>query len=158
MEKQIPLTKMQKEIMQEFYSVDATRVVMNKNERNALWKKVVKREDIANLDEIQKVCPAIFHQIKRSYEGINNVQSAVFSECAYAQTLANMTGLKEFINCYDDPNFVPEQVANLLKSYFLTPRYIYANEDASRMLIQAGGCNGIDSALITVIDLNTDLN
>jgi hypothetical protein len=38
-----------------------------------------------------------------------------------------------------------------LSSYSLGPRYIYS--DISRMLIQAGSCSGIDSALITVIDL-----
>lgn len=65
-----------------------------------------------------------------------------------------MVGLNVFINCYDDHSFIPDKVSVLLKSYNLYPRYVYSNNDKSRMLIQAGGCNGIDSALISVIELN----
>ena len=49
---------------------------------------------------------------------------------------------------------INKNIKALLKSYSLVPRYVYYNSDKSRMLIQAGGCNGIDSALITVMDLN----
>ena len=34
MDKIIPLTKLQKEIMQEFYSTPATKVIFNKTQRN----------------------------------------------------------------------------------------------------------------------------
>lgn len=150
----IPLTKLQKEIMEEFYSINPTRVIFNKDERNILWKKATSRERNINFSLLEKKCPALSHQIKKSYETGKNIQAAVFSECVYAQTFANMLCLNKYVNCLDNDTFIPMPIKNLLKSYNLFPRYAYSKDDKSRMLIQAGGCNGIDSALITVIDLN----
>lgn len=149
----IPLTKQQHEIMSEFYSVKNTKVIYNKTQRNALWKSATSRDQKMNFDELKLKCPALYHQIIKSYENGNNIQSAVFSECVYAQTFANMMNLTLFVNCFDDSSFIPTPVNNLLASYHLVPRYVYSTPDKRRMLIQAGGCDGIDSALITVIDL-----
>ena len=149
----IELTREQKEIMAEFYSVKPTNVIFNKAERNELWKKATARSADFDFDLLKSKCPALEHQIKRSYESGNNIQSAVFSECVYAQTFANMMGLTKFVNCYETSGFIPASVDRLLSSYHLVPRYVYSTEDKRRMLIQAGGCDGIDSALITVIDL-----
>ena len=150
----IPLTKLQKEIMSEFYSIPATKVIFNKAKRNELWKKATSRDESLDFDNLKSVCPALEHQIRKSYESGKNIQSAVFSECVYAQTFANMLNLNLFVNCLEDLNFIPNDIKALLKSYNLYPRYAYSTNDKNRMLIQAGGCNGIDSALITVIDLN----
>lgn len=150
----IPLTKLQSEIMREFYSISPTRVLFNKKERQQLWALAVKRLEIPSSYNLKTLCPALYHQIQKSYEGTKNIQSAVFSECVYAQTFANMLNLTIFINCFEDNNFLPNNVLQLLKSYHLFPRYVYSNNDKSRILIQAGGCNGIDSALISIIDLN----
>lgn len=149
----IPLTRLQKEIMQEFYSITPTKVIFSKAERNELWKLATKRSKDLDLQSLKTKCPALEHQIQKSFEQGNNIQSAVFSECAYAQTFANMLGLDLFVNCADESNFIPTSVANLINSYNLVPRYVYSTKDKRRMLIQAGGCGGIDSALITVIDL-----
>lgn len=150
----IPLTKLQKEIIEEFYSVKPTKVVFNKAERNKLWKKAKAKQENIDFANLEKTCPALSHQIKKSYTRGTNIQSAVFSECVYAQTFANMLNLDVFTNCKADESFIPNDIKHLLKSYNLYPRYSYSNKDKSRMLIQAGGCNGIDSALITVMDLN----
>lgn len=64
-----------------------------------------------------------------------------------------MFNLNLFINCFENPNFINEDIRKLLLSYNLVPRYIYSSLDKKRMLIQAGGYGGIDSALITVVDL-----
>lgn len=149
----IPLTKLQSEIMNEFYAIPATKVIYNKAKRNDLWKKATKRSNEFDFETLKRKCPALEHQIKKSYETGHNIQSAVFSECVYAQTFANMMGLNKFVNCYNESNFIPESVERLLISYHLVPRYVYSSFDKRRMLIQAGGCDGIDSALITVIDL-----
>ena len=149
----IPLTRLQKEIMQEFYSIVPTKVVFNKEERNKLWKLATKRNVYMDLHELTTKCPALAHQIQKSFELGNNIQSAVFSECVYAQTLANMMNLDLFANCIEEPDFIPISVASLINSYNLVPRYVYSSKDKRRMLVQAGGCGGIDSALITVIDL-----
>lgn len=150
----VPLTKLQKEILSEFYSKKPTKVLFDKKERKDIWDKAIQRKKNIDFDLLDKVCPAFAHQIRKSYDTGNNIQSAVFSECVYAQTFANMMELDIFVNCLDNPNFIPEPIKNLLSSYNLFPRYAYSNTSKNRMLIQAGGCNGIDSALITVVDLN----
>lgn len=154
MQTRIPLTKLQSEILAEFYAITPTQVVFDKCKRNALWKAATKRESFVEMSYVERLCPALAHQIKKSYESGRNIQSAVFSECVYAQTFSNMLKLNMFVNCLDNENYIPTRIKVLLKSYNLFPRYAYGNEDKSRMLIQAGGCNGIDSALVTVIDLN----
>lgn len=149
----IPLTKLQKEIMQEFYSIAKTKVLFNKKDRDKLWKLATQRSSDIKLHKIESVCPALTHQIKKSYEQGNNIQSAVFSECVYAQTFANMLRLDSFVNCTEEPDFIPSSVVRLIKSLYLVPRYVYSTKDKRRMLIQAGGFGGVDSALITVIDM-----
>lgn len=152
MNNEIPMTKSQKDIMREFYEKRPTRVVFNKKERNALWRMATKRDGKIDFENLKQKCPALEHQVKRSYETGKNIQSAVFSECVYAQTIANMFELNVFVNCYENTDYIPKKVVNFLDSYRLVPRYVYANENKSRMLIQAGGCDGVDSALVTVVD------
>lgn len=150
----IPLTKPQREIMAEFYSKGATQVVFNKAKRKEIWALAIKREEIPASYNLNVLCPALEHQILKSYESGGNIQSAIFSECVYAQTLANMFNLSKFIIHIEEPDFLTTNIIDLLNSYNLHPRYIYSSEDNSRMLIQAGGPGGIDSALFTIIDLN----
>lgn len=149
----IPLTKQQREIMKEFYMVSPTKVIFNKNIRTEMWRKATARSENFDFELLKLICPALEHQIRRSYASGNNIQSAVFSECVYAQTFANMMGLTTFVNCYENFSYIPNEITLLLQSYHLVPRYVYSTPDKRRMLIQAGGCDGIDSALITVIDL-----
>lgn len=152
-DERIPLTKDQKEIMESFYHVVPTKVIFNKTERNELWKKATARSDDFDFDMLKIKCPALEHQIRKSYESGHNIQSAVFSECVYAQTYANMMNLELFVNCYETSGFIPAAVSRLLHSFRLVPRYVYSSKDKTKMLIQAGGCDGVDSALITVINL-----
>ena len=154
MEQKIPLTKPQSEIMRDFYSIKPTKVIFDKKTRDKIWGLAKKRNPIPNHYNLEVICPSLYYEIDQSYTLGNNIQSAVFSECVYAQTLANMFQLKVYHNCRISTAHIPEKVTTLLSSYSLFPRYSYSSEDKSRMLIQAGGHNGIDSALITVIDLN----
>lgn len=154
MTSKIPLTKLQSEILAEFYAIAPTRVIFNKKERSELWRKATSRDSLYDFNNLESICPALAHQIQKSYASGKNIQSAVFSECVYAQTFSNMLDLDVFVNCQENEDFLPTEIKSLLKSYNLNPRYAYSNRSKSRMLIQAGGCNGIDSALITVIDLN----
>ena len=94
MEERIPLTKLQNEIMKEFYSFKPTKVIFDKKKRDLLWKEATKRSNDFDLASLEKVCPALAHQILKSYESGKNIQPAVFSECVYAQTIANMFNLK----------------------------------------------------------------
>lgn len=146
----IPLTKTQKEIMFEFYKNEKVKVILNKKQRNSLWKKTITKNEDIDFKKINEICPALFHQITRSYKEGNNIQCAIFSECIYAQTLANLFKLNDFVNCYEKNDCISNEIRQLLISHQLSPRYIYSNEDKSKMLIQAGSCNGIDSLIINV--------
>ncbi len=95
----------------------------------------------------------MIHEIEESETVGRRIQSAIFSECVYAQTLANLFGLDKFeISKNVKVSVIPDDICELIKSYFLVPRYVYYNSNRSRMLIQAGSCYGVDSALITVFD------
>ncbi|RMA79109.1 hypothetical protein JN00_0160 [Metamycoplasma subdolum] len=150
--KETPLTKAQKEIITEFYSHKPVKVIFNKEERDNLWKQLTDKTQNFDFNELNEKCPALSHQIKKSYENQNYIQSAVFSECVYAQALAKLFKLELFINCDINNSFLSGEIIQLLHSYNLVPRYVYSSIDKSRMLIQAGGSRGIDSALITIIN------
>lgn len=145
-----PLTKKQKEIMSEFYKIPFRKIILSKSERTCIWRKFKGGNGWEN--SLRKICPAAFAELEKAVVNNRNLQSAVLSECAYAQTLANMLKLCVFIDHIYDSSFLPHSIINLLSSYNLVPRYIYSNKAKTRMLIQAGGCNGVDSALISVSD------
>lgn len=149
----IVLTEDQRKIMSAFYSAPVQKVLLDKNERNRLWNDV-KRHSVAGsfMARIAHECPALHHQIVRHETQSHNVQSAVFSECVYAQALADVFCLSVFRNCYEDSSVLPQNVVNLLGSYSMVARYAYISPDGNRMLIQAGGCRGVDSALFTILD------
>jgi len=149
----IPLSKPQREILSQFYTLKREKILLNKVERDKLWHQTKKREDI-DFESLQLHSPALSHQIRKSYEEGSNIQSAIFSECVYAQALANVFNLTQFHNCFEEKNCIPEGISRLIASYNLVPRFMYCNVKGSRILIQAGSCNGVDSALIWVNDLS----
>lgn len=154
MRERIALTFNQREIMSEFYSLPGRKVLLGKKQRTIIWNAIKNcRDPNPNFEEYRKSCPALHHQISQHVEDGSIIQPAVFSECVYAQALADTFRLTVFRNCLVDAAFLPEQVARLLASYALRPRYAYMTPDGRRMLIQAGGCGGVDSALITVFGL-----
>lgn len=137
----------------EFYALPATKVVYDKRARKSLWKRT-KSKELVNISEIRTICPALAHQIDKSYKSGQNIQAAVFSECAYAQTYANMLGLTEFIVCGHNSAALPGEVKRLLSERFMTPRYAYTNALRNKFLVQAGGCKSIDCALIDMAPLS----
>lgn len=154
MKDRIPLSKLQREIMHEFYEIKPTKVLFNKRKRTEIWVLATERQQIPAHLELETICPALKSEIDQSYNTGRNIQSAIFSECVYAQTLANMFNLVVFKDCRASTTHLPQAVINLLTSYSLYPRYSYGSIDNSRILIQAGGHNGTDGALISVMDLN----
>ena len=154
--KVLELSGQQKSIMEEFYSLNKQKIYMSKDNRAKLWNKTKNQEKLlpSVKKNIEENCPALAHQVERSYHDGNNIQQAVFSECIYAQALANLFRLNYFHNCFIETNCINNNILELIASYHLSPRYMYCNNDRSRMLIQAGSCDGVDSALITVINLD----
>ena len=154
--KTLELSGQQKNIMKEFYALNKQKIYMSKDNRAKLWNKTKNREKLPSSvrENIEENCPALAHQVERSYQDGNNIQQAVFSECIYAQALANLFNLNYFHNCFLETNCINNNILELISSYHLSPRYVYCNKDKSRMLIQAGSCDGVDSALITVLNLD----
>lgn len=129
------------------------RVFLSKSERNILWDSFRANRKTVDLNSYHK-CPALIAELNKALETGRLLQSAVFSECVYAQALANHFGLTEFTNYSKNPRWLTTDLVLLVNSYNLVVRYIYKNKTGSRILIQAGGYGGVDGALITVINKN----
>lgn len=150
----IPLTQPQRELISEYYSLPFTRVILNKSERKNIWEDFKKDRRIVNYTSFENICPALFAELQKATSSGRNIQSAVLSECVYAQTLANQFNLNKFNNYLINKVWIDDDILSLIQSYGLYPRYLYRNNEGSRILIQAGGNNGVDSALISVSDKN----
>jgi hypothetical protein len=149
----IPLKPSQKEVLREFYDYPHTRVIFVKSERARIWKDFKDNRQIPELNLAAR-CPALLAELQKAIDHGKRVQPAVFSECVYAQSLANMLGLIEFCNATNDPGCLSDSIISLLDSYHLKARYVYKSVEGDRILIQAGGHGGVDGALITARDNN----
>jgi hypothetical protein len=150
----IPLTRAQSEVITEFYSVGLQPIFLAKKARDELWKSFKKHRTIPADLNLSEMCPALEAELIKALDSGKNVQSAVFSECVYAQALADVMKLDKFTNFHAGLDFLRPDIEALVDSYGMFVRYIYADSSGSRMLIQAGGHGGVDGALISVIDLN----
>jgi hypothetical protein len=140
--------------MKEFYALPKRHVGLVKKDRKSI-SEAYKRNRNSDIAEMHKVeFPAIQAEIEKSLKTGKLEQGAIISECVYAQTLAKHLNLSEFANYELNPNWLSDEIVALLSSYSLKPRYLYMNSIGSRILIQAGGPAGIDSALISVADKN----
>ena len=148
------LTSNQEELMREFYSNAPVKVTFNKKSRKKLWEFAKKRDEDIDLPAIAKECPSLAYVIKRSYDSGDNIQPAIFSECVYTKALADVFDLNVYVNCLENKNFLTGEEKKLLNKHNLFPKYCYTNNDRSRLLVQAGGCKGIDCALISIKDLS----
>ena len=78
----IPLTQLQKEIMQEFYRIPPTQVIINKAERNKLWRLATKRSPELNLQSLKTKCPALEQHSARCFQRVRLRPDF----CKYAKT------------------------------------------------------------------------
>ena len=141
------LTGRQANLLKFFYSMPNEHVGLAKKDRDLLWKEYKKNYAVPT-DPRLKLFPALLNEIQRAAEKKRPIQSAVFSECVYAQTLANMLGLREFEKCLDEVSNIPPQAQMFIDLHKLKPRYIYKSSHSKELLIQAGGAGGVDSALV----------
>ena len=139
--------------MSDFYSNQFAKVVLDKKRRNEIWKDFKKRRVLPQIN-LKKDCPALLWELQKSIRTGNHVQSAIFSECVYAQTLANIFKLEEFEIYGENQSCLSADVVRLLSTYDLRPRYVYHALNGSRVLVQAGGPGGVDGALIEIRGLN----
>lgn len=142
------LNNNQKKFLKFFYEEEPRKLIYSKKQRDLLWDAATKRKLDIQKFEAECLVHSLFHQIVKSYQTGNNIQSAVFSECVYSQTLANLFSLNHFYNCLDANISFSSDIRHILAEHHITPRYVYTNSDKTIILIQAGGCGGIDAILI----------
>ncbi len=135
--------------MSDFYHFGPEKVILNKVKRDAIWESFKVSRTIPALS-LESDCPALVNELRKAIDTGQLIQSAVFSECVYAQTLANMFGLLQFHIFSEAPSSLSTEVVRLIESYGLRPRYVYRAQDGRQTLIQAGGHHGVDSALISI--------
>ena len=149
MSNKINLSSIQKELLRRFYSGSKQKIALNKSERRSLWDQFIKEKEINQYAYLQKLVPAIFEEMKKSIKGHSNIQPAVFSECVYAQALADKFDLSVFNNHIDEhENEFEKEITKMYKELSLTVRYSYTRRDKSVSLVQAGGAGGVDCALV----------
>ena len=146
------LSDNQADLLARFYSKENSQISLNKGARDQIWEAFKKNKAIEGESELLATCPALVSELRKSIDSGKNIQSAVFSECVYAQTLANHFHLPIFSNQSINPLEIDHENSVDLKSMGLVPRYAYSNYDSSLILVQAGGSGGVDSALISKRD------
>ncbi|ENY69655.1 hypothetical protein [Mycoplasmopsis arginini] len=136
-----------KSFIDEFYKIQNSFVIFKKKERNKIWKEL-KNNSISKelLEKINKLCPAFTCEINKQKEKNKHIQSAVFSECVYSQTLANILKLSCFVDCHKSKESFSYILNNIDIENFI-PRYVYHNLEKSLFLIQGGGPNSTDAIL-----------
>ncbi|UUD36807.1 Uncharacterised protein [Mycoplasmopsis californica] len=148
MNKKDSISKLQQTIIDKFYSNKPLKIIWNKNERNYLWNLSKKKDELVNFSFLKNKCPSIYDQINKSRLLKRNIQPAIFSECVYSQSLAELFNLDYFIKFEDiDKNDLSWEIQNCINEYDITPRYIYTNYSQNCFLIQAGGPNFADAIL-----------
>lgn len=144
------LSTSQKKVLLDFYSRPATKVAFNTVERKKIWNEFKKNREIDSFNSLKIQVPAFFSEMNKALINKKNIQPAVFSECVYAQAIADKFELTVFSNHKDTQGveFSFENI-NLNNVKNLTVRYSYSDLKKKITLIQAGGASGVDCALVS---------
>jgi hypothetical protein len=140
----------QRKLLLEFYSKPLNKIALNKNERKSVWNEFKKSRDLNKFSYLKENVPAIFAEMSKSLIHKKNIQPAVFSECVYAQAIADKFLLINFENHIDSAGVkfdLNGLAAHNLSN--LSVRYSYTSLDKKTSLIQAGGGGAVDCALIS---------
>jgi hypothetical protein len=142
------LSSTQVEIMSSFYAGDFVTVPFAKAQRRLIELNFKKTRKIDTNLNLENKCPAFRAEMEKVLLSKKNIQGAVFSECAYAQGLAQAFILKHFVDPSKEDFEFDDFMSKVIHENNLSVRYIYANHDHTKVLVQAGGNNGVDCALI----------
>lgn len=150
------LTDLQKKLMRNFYQTPELKIILNKAERKNIWDDFVKNRDITNISHLEKEIPALYFEMEKALSQEQNIQPAVFSECVYAQALAEKFKLSKFESHLEHVNIdLASKDENSEKTTKLSVRYSYSSPNGNQILYQAGGAGAVDCALKN--DLDDDL-
>lgn len=143
------LTDAQKDLIGEYYSLPLRQVAMDKKERNSLWSDFKTSRRATGILADPGVPAALRAEVDRALDSGNNVQSAIMSECVYADALARHLGLFEFWDVRADKGLLDQALRDRLQARGIAPRYVYSAPNNSRVLVQAGGFGGVDAVLVS---------
>ena len=150
MDSVVELNSIQRKILSEFYDKPAKKVSFRTSERKKIWNQFKKQRNLKDFAYLEDEIPAFFAELNKAINHDKNIQPAVFSECVYAQTLAKIFDLPLFKNhkneIWDNSGFEGSNIELITN---LNVRYSYSGIDTKKSLIQAGGANGVDCALIS---------
>lgn len=143
----------QKKFLKEFYTKSNYKIKLNKTERKEIWDDFKKNRNVEKFFYLNSVVPALYHEMLKVKKSKRNLQSAVFSECVYAQGIADQFDLPIFRDHTHQPDLNFNNLQNLNIPKMVT-RYSYSNSDNSITLSQAGGAKAVDSAYVSLIEKN----
>jgi hypothetical protein len=143
------LSERQKYALKLFYAKPDTKVKLNKAARTLIDKKFKTHRNIDIIEGLENIVPAFYAEMTKAIKASKNLQPAVFSECVYAQALAEKLDLSDFSNHnnrekFQIDHFIPTEKD--LKEFNV--RYSYSHGNQKMMLIQAGGKDAVDCALV----------
>jgi hypothetical protein len=92
----VVLTDVQKTLLSDFYSKPKNSVLLNKLERDKIWKDFKKNRSIKKYADLEISMPALYLELLKASSSKKNIQAAVFSECVYTQALAEKYSLSIF--------------------------------------------------------------
>lgn len=147
MDELAPLTATQRLIIENFYTRNFQKIGLDKTARKKIWDQFKTNRNISDFGYLKDDIPSLYHEIEKAITQGRNLQSAVFSECVYSQSLANHFGLIDFFYFPDNKKVTLEKTERKPKnSNELTVRYSYSHNTSGAILYQAGGAAGVDCA------------
>ena len=148
-----PLTAKQRTILSKFYNAASHKIIVKKGDRTKIWNDFVKNRKTAEYSYLKETVPAFFGELYKAIKSGNNLQPAVFSECVYAQSLAENFSLTKFTNLLESKEqSLKEKTMQIIKETGLSVRYCYSNHDETKLLLQAGSAKSVDCAWISNSD------
>jgi len=140
----------QSRVISQFYKSSPVKIRLTQRERDAIWEKFKKDRDIKNYTYLKELVPGIYAELTKALSNNKKIQAAVFSECVYSQAIADKLSLSEFQNHLENKvdRFDTTQL-NITNKLDLAVRYSYSSVDKKTILLQAGGGNGVDCALVS---------
>ncbi len=145
------LTEEQKLLLSEFYGQPLRKIPINKKERTSIWNSFKEDHSLKLVAEKVRDLPSLVQTLNNSIDSGLNLQSAIISECLFANQLADMFSLQYFAVYSASDEALDTSIKDLLASHKILPRFYYSNESRTKFLFQAGGNAGVDCALVDVI-------
>ena len=90
------LSAIQIDILKKFYSRHPKKILLKKSERAKIWQNFVDNRDYDTSLNLETLVPSLKQEIDDAKNSGKNIQPAIFSECVYAQSIAEVFELDNF--------------------------------------------------------------